>query len=51
MQAEQLKASLKKINDLKTALDEHAFVAITDPQGKITCVNDKLNKLKTEGHL
>jgi len=36
-----LKASMKDVNDLKTALDEHAIVAMTDPQGRITFVNDK----------
>ena len=38
---QQIKAPLKEIDDLKTALDEHAFVAITDPPGKITYVHDK----------
>src|SRR5882757_45126 len=38
---EQLKSSFNEIRDLKTALDEHAIVAITDPRGKITYVNDK----------
>src|ERR1700709_63352 len=36
-----LKSSLREIDDLKAVLDEHAIVAITDPEGKITYVNDK----------
>ena len=38
---EELKSSHKELNDLKAALDEHAIVAMTDPQGRITFVNDK----------
>jgi PAS domain S-box-containing protein len=37
----RLRTSLKEVGELRAALDEHAIVAITDPQGKITFVNDR----------
>lgn len=38
---EALRGSLRRLADLKAALDESAGVAITDQHGKITYVNDK----------
>jgi len=38
---ERLRASLRETGHLRAAIDEHAIVAVTDPQGKIIYVNDK----------
>ena len=38
---ERVEARTQELNYVKAALDEHAIVAITDPQGKLLFVNDK----------
>jgi len=42
---QQLRASLKEIDDLKAALDEHAIVAIIDPQRIVMRVNRKFRAI------
>jgi PAS domain S-box-containing protein len=40
---ERTAALLKDLHDIKTALDEHAIVTLTDPQGRITYANRKFS--------
>ncbi|MDX2300569.1 MAG: PAS domain S-box protein, partial [Xanthomonadaceae bacterium] len=46
---QRLGESRAAIRNLELALDEHAIVAITDPQGLITYVNDKFCKVSGYG--
>lgn len=41
LEKERTLAALKDASELRAALDEHAIVAITDAQGRITFVNEK----------
>ena len=42
---EKLQTTLKELEDFKSALDQHAIVAITDSAGRITYANDEFCRL------
>ena len=46
----QLQTSLRELSDLKWALDEHAMIVVSDPQGNILSVNDHFCDLMGYSH-
>ncbi len=44
-QHDRLNASTRELQDLRTALNEHAIVAFTDPQGRIISINAQFSAI------